>query len=63
MTNEITTALEGVGTTLTTAINPGTIASIIGIVLGSGILLFLTWFGIRKLVSVAKNGLRGRLKI
>ena len=63
MTNEISTALEGVGTTLTTSINPGTIASIIGIVLGSGILLFLTWFGIRKLVSVAKNGLRGRLKI
>ena len=63
MDNTITTALEGVGETLTSSINPGAVAAIIGIVLGSGVALFLTWFGIRKLISVVKNGIRGRLKV
>lgn len=63
MSNEITDALNTVGTTLTTSINPATVASVIGIVLGAGIALFLTWFGIRKLVSVVKNALKGRLKV
>lgn len=63
MDNSVTTALESVGTELTSAINPGVIAAVIGVVLGSGILLFLTWFGIRKLISVVKGGLKGKLKV
>lgn len=63
MANEITDALTVVSTELTTQINPGVIASVIGLVLGGGIALFLTWFGIRKLISVVKNSLRGKLKV
>lgn len=61
MTNEVTEALQSVGTTLTSSISPATIAAIIGIVLGSCVILYLTWFGIRKLVSAVKNALKGRL--
>ena len=63
MTNEVTEALTGISTTLTSSINPGTIAAVIGMVLGAGIALFLTWFGAKKLISVVKNALKGRLKI
>ena len=63
MDNSITEALTGVSTSLTTSINPGTVAAVIGLVLAGGIALYLTWFGIRKLVSVVTNALKGRLKI
>lgn len=63
MDNSITEALTGVSTTLTSSINPGTVASVIGLVLAGGVALYLTWFGIRKLVSVVTNALKGRLKI
>lgn len=63
MDNTITEALTTVSTSLTTQINPGVIASVIGLVLGAGITLYLTWFGIRKLMSVVKNGLKGKLKV
>ena len=62
MTNEVTEALTGVSTTLTSSINPGTVATVIGLVLAGGVALYLTWFGIRKLLSVTKNALRGKLK-
>jgi len=63
MENSVTEALGTVSTALTTQINPATVASVIGLVLGAGIALFLTWFGIRKLISVVKNALRGKLKV
>lgn len=63
MDAKITNALNTVGTTLNESISPGDIATIIGIVLASGIALYLTWFGIRKLISVVKNAMRGRLKV
>ena len=63
MTNEVTEALTGISTTHTSSINPGTIAAVIGMVLAAGIALFLTWFGAKKLISVVKNALKGRLKI
>ena len=63
MDAEITNALNTVGTTLNESLSPGDIATIIGIVLTGGIALYLTWFGIRKLISVVKNAMRGRLKV
>ena len=63
MNNEITNALTGVSTELTKQINPATVASVIGLVIGGGVSLYLTWFGVRKLISVAKNALKGKLKV
>lgn len=63
MNEEITTALTSVSTELTKQINPATVASVIGLVIGGGIGLYLTWFGIRKLIAVSKNALRGKLKV
>ena len=63
MDASVTNALTDVSTELTRQINPGTVATVIGLVLAGGITLYLTWFGIRKLTSVAKNALRGKLKI
>lgn len=63
MDNSISDALTTVGTTLTSNISPSTVATIIGVVLGSGVALYLTWFGIRKLISVITKALRGRLSV
>ena len=63
MTNEVTTALTGVSETLTTSINPGTVASVIGLVLGACVALYLTWFGLRKLIGAITRALKGRLSV
>ena len=63
MDNSITTALQSVGTTLTSNISPATIVSVLGIVLGSCVALYLTWFGIRKLISSVTKALKGRLSV
>lgn len=63
MNNEITTALTGVSTELTKQINPATVASVIGLVLAGAIGVYLTWYGAKKLISVAKNALKGKLKV
>ena len=63
MTNDITEALSSIGTTLTTSINPGVVAAVIGVVLGGCIALFLTWFGIRKLIGAVTRALHGRLSV
>lgn len=63
MSNDVSTALQTVGTTLNEAVSPGDIATIVGVVLAGGVALYLTWFGIRKLISVVKNAMKGRLKV
>lgn len=63
MENSVTTALETVGQTLTSSINPATVVSVIGIVLGSCVALYLTWFGIRKLTGALKGALKGKLSV
>ena len=63
MSNEVTTALQSVGTTLTSNISPATIVSVIGLVLGSCVALYLTWFGIRKLLHAIKSALKGKLSV
>lgn len=63
MSNEVTTVLTTVSETLNSSITPADVATIIGLVLAGGVALYLTWFGIRKLISVVKNAMRGRLKV
>lgn len=63
MDNSITEALTSVSTELTSSINPVTIASVIGLVLGACVVLYLTWFGIRKIISAVKGALRGKLSV
>lgn len=63
MSADVTNTLTTVGTTLNDSISPADVAAIIGIVLAGGIALYLTWFGIRKLISVVKNAMKGRLKV
>lgn len=63
MTNEIYTALEGFGTTLTTAINPIDILKVLGICLSAAAVIFFTMWGVRKLVKVMRSALKGRLSI
>lgn len=63
MENSITEALTSVSTSLTTNINPGVIASVIGLILGACIALYLTWFGIRKLIGAVTRALKGRLSV
>lgn len=59
----VTNALTDVSTELTKQINPATVATVIGSVLGAGVALFLLWFGVRKLISIIRNALRGKLKV
>lgn len=63
MSADVTNALNTVGQTLNSSISPADVATIIGIVLAGGFALYLTWFGIRKLISVVKNAMKGRLKV
>ena len=63
MDNTIVEALTQVSTSLTTSINPGVIAQVIGLVLTGCIALFLTWFGIRKLIGAVTRALKGRLSV
>lgn len=61
--NEITTALTSVSGALTETISIANIATILGTVLGASVVLYLGWFGIRKLISVVTNAAKGRLKV
>ena len=63
MENSVSEAIQTVGITLTTNLNPGVIASVIGVVLGSCVALYLTWFGIRKLIGAITRALKGRLSV
>lgn len=61
--NEISTALTSVSSALTETITIGNIATILGTVIGAAVVLYLGWFGIRKLISVVTNAAKGRLKV
>ena len=63
MDNSVSNALTTVSSTLTSSISPSTVATVIGLVLAGGVALYLTWFGIRKLISVVTNALKGKLKV
>lgn len=63
MSGDITNAIGTVTSSIGETINVGSIAAIIGAVLGSALVLYLAWFGIRKVISVTKGALKGKLKV
>lgn len=63
MSAEVTNALTEFGTTVTTAINPVDALKVIGIVLGAGATLYFTMWGAKKIITVVRNALKGRLNI
>ena len=49
---------------LTSQISPSTVISILALVVGSGTALALTWFGVRKVVSVIMTAFqKGKVRI
>lgn len=48
---------------VTGVVNMTNIAKVLGIGLSAGVLLFLGWWGVRKLISVIRKALNGRLSV
>lgn len=63
MSEEIINSITSVKNILTQQVTPSSIAFIIVYVLGAAIILFLTWFGVKKLITVIKNALHGKLSL
>ncbi len=61
--NEIVSAVTDVSTSLTSIVNIGMVGKIIGVVLLAGAGLFVGWFAIRKVISVVKGALKGKLSV
>lgn len=62
--NEVNTALEELLGNFTAQFTVGNIVTLLGIGIGSAIVLFLGWFGIRKLVSMLQTAFRkGQVKV
>ena len=50
--------------TLTNAITPAQLLTVIGSVIGAGMAFVLMWFGVRKLIKIFTNALqRGKLRV
>lgn len=62
-TTEITKAIGDVATSMGQQINIGTVAAIVAAVLGGSLVLYVGWFGIRKLIGSVKGALRGKLSV
>lgn len=60
---EITNAITDVATAMGKQINMGTIAAIVAAVLGGSLVLYVGWFGIRKLIGAVKGALKGKLSV
>lgn len=41
----------------------GNVVKILGIVIGGCALMYILWWGLRKIVKMVKNGLKGRLSV
>lgn len=57
----VISAIQDILDIIYSSINPSIIAIIVGILLASGIVIYLTWFGIKKLITVIDNALYGNL--
>lgn len=62
-TAEITKAIGDVATSMGQQINMGTVAAIVAAVLGGSLVLYVGWFGIRKLIGAIKGALKGKLSV
>ena len=52
---DVSTLLEPISTALTGAITPAQIVGLIASVVGVGMAFVLTWFGVRKLISIFRK--------
>ena len=63
-TETVTSALQSLTSTITSAVSLGDIVSIIGVIFGAGIGFVLLWFGARKLFNGVMSAVKtGKIKI
>lgn len=66
MENNVSNALDfsAITTSLTTAVTPGQIITIIASIIGVGMTFVLMWFGVRKLVSIFRKAVtKGKISV
>lgn len=61
--SSITTGVKSVFTTVSGTFSFTNIIAMIGIAIGAAALLVLGWFGLRKVISMIKSALRGKLRV
>lgn len=61
--SSITTGVKSVFTTVSGTFSFTNIIAMIGIAIGAAALLVLGWFGLRKVISMIKGALRGKLRV
>lgn len=61
--SSITTGVKSVFTTVSGTFSFTNIIAMIGIAIGASALLVLGWFGLRKVISMIKGALRGKLRV
>lgn len=61
--SEVTTGITSIFSNLTSTFNFTTIISILGIAIGAAALLYLAWWGLRKIVRMMTSALKGRLNV
>jgi len=63
-TATVTSYLQPLVTSVTSAVTPADIVSIIGIVFGAGIMFVLVWFGARKIFNGVMSAVkRGKIRV
>lgn len=61
--SSITTGVKSVFSTVSGTFSFANIIAMIGIAIGAAALLVLGWFGLRKVISMIKGALRGKLRV
>lgn len=61
--SSITTGVKSVFSTVSGTFSFTNIIAMIGIAIGAAALLVLGWFGLRKVISMIKSALRGKLRV
>lgn len=61
--SSITTGVKSVFSTVSGTFSFTNIIAMIGIAIGAAALLVLGWFGLRKVISMIKGALRGKLRV
>lgn len=61
--SQVTTGITSVFGTLTSTFNFTTIISILSIGIGAAALLYLAWWGLRKIVAMMTKALKGRFNV
>ena len=62
-TSSIVTNATGIFEQVTSQVNFETIVGVIGVGIGATLTLYLSWWGVRKLIRMVKGGFNGKFKI